>query len=661
MRAEEGRSRVVIEGVRPEIDAGRFPIKRVLGEQVVVEADAFTDGHDAVSCVLRYRHERALEWSEQPMVPLGNDRWRAAFDVGELGRYRYTVRAWVDRFKTWSRDLAKRAEAGQQLDLDLCIGADLVEAAAQRAQGEEAAWLREAAGTLRRGGEASVRNALSPELAALVWRHAERRFATDYPRELAVVADPVVARYGAWYEFFPRSCASEPGQHGGFRDAERRLPYIAAMGFDVVYLPPIHPIGQQERKGKNNRTSTEPGDVGSPWAIGAGEGGHTHLHPQLGTLEDFRHFRDRAAELGIQLALDIAFQTAPDHPYVQQRRAWFRERPDGSIQYAENPPKKYQDIYPFDFESEDWHALWEELCGVCFFWLEQGVRIFRVDNPHTKPFPFWEWTISEIKRAYPDAVLLAEAFTRPKVLYRLAKLGFSQSYNYFPWRNTKQELTEFFTELTRSELREYLRPSLWPNTPDILPEYLQLGGRAGFMVRVALAATLGAAYGIYGPAYELCVDQPIAPGKEEYLNSEKYELKQWDLDAPGSLKDYIARLNRIRRENPALHSNERLRFHRIDHDQLIAYSKSTPDLDNIVLTVVNLDPHHTHEGRLELPLEELGLDVRQTYQMHDLLSDVRYLWSGPENTIRLDPHVSPAQVFRIRRRVRTERDFDYYM
>ncbi|GAB4199715.1 MAG: alpha-1,4-glucan--maltose-1-phosphate maltosyltransferase [Roseiflexaceae bacterium] len=661
MRVEEGRSRVVIEGVRPEIDAGRFPIKRVLGEQVVVEADAFTDGHDAISCMLRYRHENTPEWSELPMEPLGNDRWRAAFAVAELGRYCYTVQAWVDHFKTWSRDLAKRVEAGQEVTVDLQIGAELVEAAAKRARGEDANRLRSAAEALRRGGDAGVQAGLAPELAALVGRHAERRFATDYARDLAVVVDPLVARYGAWYEFFPRSCAAEPGQHGSFRDAERRLPYVAAMGFDVVYLPPIHPIGQQYRKGKNNRTSAEAGDVGSPWAIGAAEGGHTSIHPQLGTLEDFRRFRERAAELGIHLALDIAFQAAPDHPYVQQHRTWFRQRPDGSIQYAENPPKKYQDIYPFDFESEDWQGLWEELRGVFFFWLEQGVRIFRVDNPHTKPFPFWEWAINEIKRAYPDAVLLAEAFTRPKVLYRLAKLGFSQSYNYFPWRNTKQELTEFFTELTRTELREYLRPSLWPNTPDILPEYLQLSGRAGFMVRVALAATLGATYGIYGPAYELCADQPIAPGKEEYLNSEKYELKQWDLTAPGSLKDYIARLNRIRHDNPALHSNERLRFHQIDNDQLIAYSKSTPDLDNIVLTVVNLDPHHAHEGRLELPLEELGLDARQTYQMHDLLGDARYLWSGPSNYIRLDPHVSPAQVFRIRRRVRTERDFDYYM
>jgi starch synthase (maltosyl-transferring) len=661
MRNDNGRSRVVIEGVSPEIDGGRFPIKRVIGEQVRVEADAFTDGHDAVSCVLRYRREGAPDWSELPMQPLGNDRWRAAFPVSELGRYRYTVRAWVDRFKTWARDLGKRVEAGQEVQVDLLIGAALVEDAQRRASGEDARRLRAAAEALRAGGEAGVRAGLAPELAGLIWLHGERHFATDYERELEVVVDPVRARYGAWYEFFPRSAAAEPGQHGTFRDAERMLPYVASMGFDVIYLPPIHPIGTQFRKGRNNSTSAAPGDPGSPWAIGSPEGGHTEIHPQLGTLEDFRRFLARARELQIDIALDIAFQASPDHPYVQQHRSWFRERPDGTIQYAENPPKKYQDIYPFDFESEDWPALWEELRRVFTFWIEQGVWIFRIDNPHTKPFPFWEWVINTVKREHPQVIFLSEAFTRPKVLCRLAKLGFTQSYNYFPWRNTKAELTEFFTEWTRPPVSDFLRLSLWTNTQDILTEYLQFGGRAGFMVRAALAATLGATYGIFGPSFELCADQPLAPGKEEYLDSEKYELRHWDLDAPHSLRDYIARLNRIRRDNPALHRNEGLRFHPIDNAQMVAYSKATDDLENAILAVVNLDPHHAHAGWLELPLEQLGLDPRQPYQLHDLLSDARYLWSGPRNYIQIDPAVSPAQVFRIRRRVRTERDFDYYM
>lgn len=661
MRNENGRSRVVIEGVWPEIDGGRFPIKRVIGEQVQVEADAFTDGHDGVSCVLRYRQEGAAAWIELPMQPLGNDRWRAAFPVSALGRYRYSVRAWVDRFKTWSRDLAKRVEAGQDVRVDLRIGAALVEEARRRAAGEDARRLEAAAQALRAGGEAGVRAGLSSELAGLIWLHGERHFAADYARELEVVVDPLRARCGAWYEFFPRSAAPEPGRHGTLRDAERMLPYAAGMGFDVIYLPPIHPIGLQFRKGPNNTTSAGPDDPGSPWAIGSREGGHTEIHPQLGTLEDFRHFLASARELGLDIAMDIAFQASPDHPYVQQHRSWFRERPDGSIQYAENPPKKYQDIYPFDFESEDWQALWEELRRVFLFWIEQGVWIFRIDNPHTKPFAFWEWVIDTVKREHPQVIFLAEAFTRPKVLYRLAKLGFTQSYNYFPWRNTKAELTEFFTELNRPPLSEFLRPSLWTNTQDILTEYLQVGGRAGFMVRVALAATLGATYGIFGPAFELCVDQPLAPGKEEYLDSEKYALAHWDLDAPDSLRDYIARLNRIRRENPALQRNEGLRFHPVDNDQIIVYSKTTDELENIVLVAVNLDPHHTHAGWLELPLEQLGLDPRQPYQLHDLISDARYLWNGPRNFLQIDPRVSPAQVFRLRRRVRTERDFDYYM
>ncbi len=660
MGIEEGRKRVVIEGVVPEIDCGRFPIKRRVGEKVVVEADAFTDGHDAISCVLLYR-DGVSGWAEAPMAPLVNDRWRGEFVVSELGQCLYTVQAWVDRFKTWRRDFAKRVEVDQDVSVDLLIGAGLVDDAIQRAPAADAAMLRIYTDALRSGENTARERALSEELALLMGRHAERHYATTYDKQLIVTVDRVRARFSAWYECFPRSLAAESGEHGTFKDVERHLPYVASMGFDVLYLPPIHPIGRSFRKGPNNTTVAGPGDPGSPWAIGAEEGGHKAIHPELGTPEDFRRLVGRAGEYGLELAMDIAFQSAPDHPYVKQHPEWFRHRPDGTIQYAENPPKKYQDIYPFDFETERWQELWDELKSVVLFWIEQGVRIFRVDNPHTKPFAFWEWLIGEVKRDYPETIFLSEAFTRPKVMYRLAKLGFTQSYNYFPWRNTKEELTQYLTELTRTEVHEYFGPNLWPNTPDILPELLQFGGRAAFMSRLVLAATLGASYGIYGPAYELCENRPIAPGKEEYLNSEKYEIKRWDLDRPDSLKGLIARVNTIRRENPALQTNQNLQFHHTDNDQIIAYTKSTDDLLNQILVVVNLDPHYSHSGWVDLPLDALGLDPHQPYQVHDLLDDTRYLWHGARNYVELRHPGVPAHIFAIRRRLRTEHDFDYYM
>jgi starch synthase (maltosyl-transferring) len=661
LRTEEGRSRVIIEGVEPEIDCGRFPIKRRVGEKVVVEADVFTDGHDAISCILLYRNGDDSGWTEATMTPLVNDRWRGEFVVTELGAYHYTLQAWVDRFKSWQRDFIKRVEADQVAAVDLLTGADMVEEASERAQGRDAARLREYANALRSGGSEATDEALSQELALLMYRHAERHFATSYSKELGVTVDRVKARFSAWYELSPRSYALETGQHGTFKDVERHLPYVAGMGFDVLYLPPIHPIGRSFRKGRNNSTVAEPGDPGSPWAIGAAEGGHKSIHPELGTLDDFRHLVASARQYGLELALDIAFQCAPDHPYVTEHPEWFRRRPDGSIQYAENPPKKYQDIYPFDFETPHWQELWDELKSVVLFWIDRGVRIFRVDNPHTKPFAFWEWLIGEIRRDYPETIFLAEAFTRPKVMYRLAKLGFSQSYNYFPWRNTKEEITQYYTELTQTEVREYFGANLWPNTPDILPESLQFGGRPTFMSRLILAATLGPSYGIYGPAYELCVNAPLAPGREEYLHSEKYEIKQWDLDQPGSLKDLMAQVNAIRRENPALQSNANLRFHHINNEQLIAYSKTTDDLSNLILVVVNLDPHYTQSGWLELPIDALGLDPHQPYQVHDLLTDARYLWHGVRNYVELNPKTLPAHIFAVRRRIRTEHDFDYYM
>lgn len=661
MLPAEGRSRVIIEGVVPEIDGGRFAIKRIVGDEVVVEANIATDGHDAISCAVLYRKADDPAWSEAPMTALPNDRWRAAFTVDEMGRYAYTLQGWVDHFKTWVRDFAKRVNAGQDVTVDLLIGAALVEAAAERATPADAAVLAACAQALAGGGPEASNQALSEELARLMALHAERSFATTYDRELTVVVDRERARFGAWYELFPRSCSAVPGHHGTFRDLEERLPYIAGMGFDVLYLPPIHPIGISFRKGPNNTTVAGPNDPGSPWAIGGPEGGHKAIHPELGTLEDFHHLVRRVADFGMELALDIAFQCAPEHPYVTEHPEWFRRRPDGSIQYAENPPKKYQDIYPFDFETEDWEALWLELKSVIQYWIDQGVRIFRVDNPHTKPFPFWEWLITEIKRDCPEAIFLAEAFTRPTVLYRLAKLGYTQSYNYFPWRNTKWELTQYFTEITQTEVKEYFGANLWPNTPDILTEYLQYGGRPAHMVRLILAATLGPSYGIYGPAFELFDNAPLAPGKEEYLNSEKYEIRSWDLDRPDSLSRLIGRVNQIRHANPAFWANHNLRFHEVENEQITAYTKASTDGANEVLVVVNLDPHFKQSGFVNLPLEDLDIDPQQPFQVHDLLTDARYLWHGPRNFVELDPRTSPAHIFVIRRRVSTEQDFDYFL
>jgi starch synthase (maltosyl-transferring) len=598
------------------------------------------------------------------MEPLGNDRWHGVFTVSHSGVYRYTVMAWVDRFTSWCHAIAKKVQAGQDVAIDLLIGADIVQRASMRASGAAAQQLRTWATMLQedgRGVEERVQIALGQALEAAMQDHPDRALATTYRQELAVVVDRQKARFSTWYEMFPRSCASQSGHHGTFKDCEARLAYVAAMGFDVVYLPPIHPIGSTHRKGRNNVAVASADDPGSPWGIGSAAGGHKAVHPQLGTLEDFRHFLAKAREYNLEIALDIAFQCSPDHPYVQHHPEWFRRRPDGTVQYAENPPKAYQDIYPLDFENDHWQELWEELKSVVLFWIEQGVRIFRVDNPHTKPFRFWEWLIREVKHAYPEVIFLAEAFTRPKVMYNLAKRGFTQSYTYFAWRNTKAELMDYFTTLTQTEIREFIRPNLWPNTPDILTEYLQVGGRPAFMTRLVLAATLGANYGIYGAAFELCENRAREPGSEEYLNSEKYEIKHWDLDAPNSLKDFIARVNQIRRENPALHHDWCLRFHSVTNEQLVCYSKHTENHADVILVVVNLDPHHTQSGWVELSTEALDLPLDAHYQVHDLLSDSRYLWHGRRNFIELDPSVVPAHIFRVRRRVRTERDFEYFM
>ncbi len=659
---DEGRCRVVIEGVTPEIEAGRFPIKRTVGESVTVEADVFVDGHDAIVCTLLHRHAQETEWTRVRMTALVNDRWRGSFRVPALGRHRYTLEAWVDPFLTWRLDLKKRVDRAD-IAVALLIGADMVAAAGARAAGEDARTLRRYnVALLNSDVDLAIRRqtALDDALEQLVLQYAEPRFVTRYQRELIVLVDRERARFGAWYEFFPRSCGPT-GVHGTFRDCESRLDYVAGLGFDVVYLPPIHPIGLAHRKGPNNTLIAGPADPGSPWAIGGVDGGHKALHPQLGTIDDFRWFQERVRERGMELALDIAFQCSPDHPYVKQHPDWFRHCPDGTIQFAENPPKKYEDIYPFDFESEDWAGLWRELESVFQFWVDEGVRIFRVDNPHTKPFPFWEWALGSLRDRYPDVIFLSEAFTRPRIMHRLSRVGFNQSYTYFTWRNTAEELALYIRELMHGQGREYMRPNLWPNTPDILTEYLQFGGRPAFLVRFTLAATLAASYGIYGPAFELCDSAPRQPGSEEYRDSEKYQLRDWPVDRDDSLGAFIARVNRIRRENPALHNDWNLRLLNIDNPAMIAWAKATPDLDNTLIVVVNLDPHHAQTAFLELPLEQLGLTPDRPYQMHDLLSDARYLWQGHRNYVALDPAIMPAHIFRVRHRLRTERDFEYFL
>ena len=595
-------------------------MKRTVGEQVLVEADVFTDGHDAVVAELLFKFESDREWQHVPMEFLGNDHWRAAFPVERLGRYEYTVRGWTDPFLTWQRDLAKRKDAGQDLSVDFLIGAELADVPE----------LRDASLPEDVRYRAAMQAVPPPPEGSRI---------LQYPRVLEVVVDPVRARFSTWYELFPRSVRGD-GEHGTFRDVVDRLPEIEAMGFDVLYFPPIHPIGMTERKGKNNALAAEPDDVGSPWAIGAKEGGHKAIHPQLGSFDEFHELIGQSQRRGISVALDIAFQCSPDHPYVREHPEWFRQRPDGTVQYAENPPKKYQDIYPFDFETRDWRGLWQELKSIFEFWIGHGVEIFRVDNPHTKSFAFWEWCIGELKAKHPELIFLSEAFTRPRVMHKLAKLGFTQSYTYFTWRNTRLELTQYFTELTRDPSREYFRPNVWPNTPDILHETLQHGGRPAFIVRVVLAATLAANYGLYGPAFELMEHEPREPGSEEYRHSEKYQIRRWDRSRSDSLSELIGRLNRIRHENAALQSDWSLQFHPADNDQLLVYSKQSGS--NLILVAVNLDPRYVQSGWVDFAWGE-----GRTYEVEDLLGGGRYTWAGRRNFLQLNPQTLPAHVFRV--------------
>lgn len=651
---------IVIERVQPEIDGGRWPIKREVGDRLEVSADIFKEGHDALACVLRYRLLTEDLWQEVPMEPIGNDRWVGRFDVNQNARYRYSIGAFVNLFESWLMEVTTKHEAGERIESELLEGRTLVEATALRAQGEGKTRLNEWLSRWRTGDPVTsqLNIAVNPDVKALMERYQERRAWTLYDHELEVVVDRGLARYGAWYEFFPRSQGTTTERSATFKECEARLPAIKAMGFDVVYLTPIHPIGRTNRKGKNNSLTPLPADPGSPYAIGNELGGHDAIEPSLGTLEDFDRFQEAVRAQGMEIALDFAINCSPDHPYVKTHPEWFAHRPDGTIKYAENPPKKYQDIYNVDFYCQDWRGLWNEMKRVILFWVEHGVKIFRVDNPHTKPVAFWGWLIREVQDIHPDVIFLSEAFTRPKMMRALAKAGFTQSYTYFTWRNFKQELTEYMLELSGSEMKEYFRPNFFTNTPDILPDILQHGGRPAFKFRLVLAATLSPSYGIYS-GYELCENRAL-PGKEEYLDSEKYEITVWDWNRPGHLTDYVATINRIRRENPALHELENLEFYEADNEHVVFYGKRTYDGRNAVLVAVNLNPFQAQDTQLRIPIATFGIKPDEIYQLHNLITDQRDLVQGDTYALRLDPQVEPAAIYAVRRWTRREQEFDYF-
>jgi starch synthase (maltosyl-transferring) len=646
----------IIENLQPLIDGGRYPVKRVVGEDLAVEADVFKDGHDVVAAVLRWRLIGETRWHETPMSFVDNDRWRGVCTLYEVGIYEYTVEAWTDTFRGWQREFAAKLEAGiPALTAEGLKGAALLESAAQRTNvAGDAARLRELSERIRVSENAQINEiAHSGEIEVLMATYPDRSGATQYVPAPRVIVDRTRARVAAWYEFFPRSAEGRGDPGSRLRDCLPRIDDAKTMGFDVIYFPPIHPIGHTHRKGRNNSVTCDPGDPGVPWAIGSEAGGHKAVEPSLGTLEDFDWLQAEVRSRGMEIALDFAINCSPDHPYVKQHPEWFYKRPDGSIKYAENPPKKYEDIYPLNFRCENWPELWAEMKSIILFWAERGVRIFRVDNPHTKPVAFWEYLISGVRQIYPDTLFLSEAFTRPKMMKVLAKAGFTQSYTYFTWRNSKQELTEYFTELTQTDMREYFRGNLWTNTPDILPFVLQEGGRPAFMIRVVLAATLSSLYGIYS-GYELCENEAVA-GREEYLDSEKYQFKERDWNASGNIKDWITRLNQIRKENRALHFYDNLRFYNADNGAILFYGKMTAARDNIILVVVNLDPHRKQHSYIDVPIEQFGSMDGDAYQVHDLLSDARYVWHGRRNYVELDPEIQPAHIFRVRRWISGDR------
>ena len=644
------KTTVVIENVQPLIGCGRYAVKRVAGQTVRVTADVFKDGHDMIVVVLKWRLAGSKRWHEAPMKDEGNDVWSGAFPLAEAGNYEFTIEAWPDAYATWREEFAKRHSSGQEdMASEILEGVHLLEAAAKRAGRKEGAReLRAAAQELQAADrEAAADLAAREELLALVSMYPDRSLSTECHPYGRVMGERERALFAAWYEFFPRSAEGRAERGSTFRECLGRLDDAKAMGFDVVYFPPIHPIGTTKRKGANNSLECGPDEPGVPYAIGNRHqgcphgGGHRDVAPELGTLDDFEWLVGEAKKRGLEIALDFALNCSPDHPYVAEHPEWFFHRPDGTIKYAENPPKKYEDVYPLDYHNADWRALWEELKDLILWWAERGVRTFRVDNPHTKPVAFWEWLIAETRTKFPDLVFLSEAFTKPKMMRVLAKAGFSQSYTYFTWRNTKPELTEYFTELSAPWSADYFRPNLFTNTPDILPFFLQEGGRPAFMIRAVLAATLSPVYGIYS-GFELCENAAL-PGREEYLDSEKYQFKARNWNAPGNIKGLIARLNGARRANPALQHLSNLRFHTAENDQILFYAKASGD--NIVLVAVNLDPRNTQTAAVEWPLGEYGLAWDADYIVEDLLTGERWTWRGARNYVALDPSERVAHVF----------------
>jgi starch synthase (maltosyl-transferring) len=645
-------ARVIIEDVRPGLAGGCFPVKRVVGEELVLEAAIFAEADQAVSAVLKLRPWDETQWSEIPMSPVGNDLWKAVCPLPTVGCFWYTVEAWIDPIRNWYRALVVRTEREPASQPELEAGIRLVRQTAERADREDAEtllhWVDELLGARSAGPESRL-PAMPPAVSRAVTRASPRPLATTMQDEIPLWVEPTLACFGAWYQIFPRSCSNVAGRHGTLRDLAARLERIAAMGFDVVCVPPIHPIGKTGRKGRRGSSCAQPGDPGSPWAVGGTGGGHKALHPELGTLDDFRHLVETADRFGMKLALDIALHCSPDHPYVSQHPDWFRRTADGSIECAADGANRYQDVYPLDFYPADREQLWQELKSIFDFWIQQGVQVFRVDNPHTKPFAFWRWLLTELKRAHPELVLLSEGLTRPRLQHHLCKLGFSLTYDYFPWRTTKQELAEYYAELAAAPTSEYLRPVLWPSTPQYLPPYLQHGGRAAFIARFILAATLGASYGIYGPVFELCHDTPEQPGSTEYADSEQFALRVWDEATSGDITRLVATVNRIRRENDALKSNGSLLFHETDNPLVIAYSKTSPDLANALLMLVSLDPHFTQSGWVTLALDRLGLSEDLEYGVEDLLTGTRDDWRGTRNYFRLEPGHIQAHLLRILR------------
>ncbi|NBC07589.1 MAG: DUF3416 domain-containing protein [Bacteroidetes bacterium] len=643
------RNRVVIENVRPEVNGGAFFIKRIPGETVAVSADIFGDGHDHIRASLLFRHESQKRWTEVFMQEAVNDEWTARFRVTEKGMYHYKFVGWVDHLLHWYDGFLKKQEAGQDMSVELQIGAQLLQQTAENYPKAKAEDLKALAATLADASKAeeAVQQVLSPGFKQVVESTPMKQFETVYDQSLRVRVGWEKELFSTWYEVFPRSTSQQPGKHGTFKDVEALLPRVEEMGFDVLYLPPIHPIGKVNRKGKNNSTNAQEGEPGSPWAIGSDEGGHKAIHPKLGTLEDYKQLIEKANERGIDIAFDLAFQCAPDHPYIKEHPEWFLWRPDGTIAYAENPPKKYQDIVPINFETEDWKNLWDELKSVILYWCEQGVRIFRVDNPHTKPFRFWEWAIAEVQKDYPDTIFLSEAFTRPKVMAALAKVGFNQSYTYFTWRNTRRELEEYLTELTQTELRDYFRPNFWPNTPDILAYELMNAGPNAFAKRYLLAATLSSNYGMYGPAFEFMENTPNTNGKEEYFNSEKYETRHYDWEHRNRLTELITKVNHIRKAHPALQSTWNIHFTRTDNEQLMSYIKLTEDKKDVIWCVVNFDVHHRQSGFVEVPKALLGIEGNVHLKVTDLLTDDTYHWFNEWNYVEINPAIFPGHVFRV--------------